>query len=74
MKTSDSRILVTHVGSLPRGERLTDLLIEDELGTAIDRAIRAPVPRRGRPWRREAGPNMAAWRKNSDKTQLQPSF
>jgi hypothetical protein len=27
MKTSDSRILITHVGSLPRGERLTDLLI-----------------------------------------------
>jgi 5-methyltetrahydropteroyltriglutamate--homocysteine methyltransferase len=38
MKTSDSRILTTHVGSLPRGERLTDLLIEDELGTAVDRA------------------------------------
>jgi 5-methyltetrahydropteroyltriglutamate--homocysteine methyltransferase len=38
MKTSDSRILTTHVGSLPRGERLTDLLIEDERGTAIDRS------------------------------------
>jgi 5-methyltetrahydropteroyltriglutamate--homocysteine methyltransferase len=37
MKTSDIRILITHVGSLPRGERLTDMLIEDELGTAIDR-------------------------------------
>ncbi len=37
MKTSDSRILITHVGSLPRGERLTDLLIEDELNPATDR-------------------------------------
>ena len=38
MQTSDNRILVTHVGSLPRGERLTDLLIEDEQGQAIDHA------------------------------------
>ena len=37
MKKSDSRILITHVGSLPRGERLTDLLIEDELNPATDR-------------------------------------
>ena len=41
MQTSDTRILVTHVGSLPRGEHLTDLLIEDERGEAIDRAILA---------------------------------
>ena len=39
MKTSDSRILITHVGSLPRGERLTDLLIEDELHPATDRTV-----------------------------------
>ncbi len=47
MQTSDTRILVTHVGSLPRGERLTDLLIEDERGQAIDRtALAAEVERR----------------------------
>ncbi|MBV9252198.1 MAG: hypothetical protein JO227_23500, partial [Acetobacteraceae bacterium] len=38
MQKSDTRILVTHVGSLPRGERLTDLLIEDELGHGVDRS------------------------------------
>jgi 5-methyltetrahydropteroyltriglutamate--homocysteine methyltransferase len=38
MKRSENRILVTHVGSLPRGERLSNLLIEQELGAAIDPA------------------------------------
>jgi 5-methyltetrahydropteroyltriglutamate--homocysteine methyltransferase len=42
----NDRILTTHVGSLPRGELLTDLLIRDERGESIDRpaleqAIRA---------------------------------
>ena len=47
MKNSENRILVTHVGSLPRGERLTDLLIEDELGTAVDRpALTDEIERR----------------------------
>lgn len=36
MKTSSDRILTTHVGSLPRGQALTDLLIRQERGEAID--------------------------------------
>ncbi len=38
MLRSDDRILTTHVGSLPRNAVLTDLLIRDEDGEAIDRA------------------------------------
>ena len=30
MRYSDDRILTTHVGSLPRGEQLTKLLLEQE--------------------------------------------
>ncbi len=37
MRKSETRILVTHVGSLPRGERLGELLIEDELGHNVDK-------------------------------------
>jgi len=36
MLTSTDRILVTHVGSLPRNEVLSDLLIRQEAGEAID--------------------------------------
>jgi 5-methyltetrahydropteroyltriglutamate--homocysteine methyltransferase len=36
MITSRDRILLTHVGSLPRNERLTDLLIRQEAGETID--------------------------------------
>jgi 5-methyltetrahydropteroyltriglutamate--homocysteine methyltransferase len=36
MHTSSDRILTTHVGSLPRNETLTDLLIKREDGQAID--------------------------------------
>jgi 5-methyltetrahydropteroyltriglutamate--homocysteine methyltransferase len=36
MKHSDSRILTTHVGSLPRERALADLLIADEAGENID--------------------------------------
>lgn len=36
MKKSDARILTTHVGSLPRNPTLTDLLIRQEQGQAID--------------------------------------
>ena len=47
MKQSENRILTTHVGSLPRGERLTDLLIEDELHPATDRtALTGEIERR----------------------------
>ena len=36
MQKSDERILTTHVGSLPRNPELTDLLIDQEQGKAID--------------------------------------
>ena len=38
MLMSSDRILVSHVGSLPRAERLTDLLIRQEAGETIDTA------------------------------------
>ena len=38
MLASTDRILTTHVGSLPRNERLSDLLIRQEAGEAIDTA------------------------------------
>jgi len=41
VRTSDDRILVTHVGSLPRGEALNDLLIRSELGEGVDRGALA---------------------------------
>jgi len=39
MLHSRDRILTTHVGSLPRNEVLTDLLIRREVGEAIDRDV-----------------------------------
>ncbi len=41
MLMSDERILVSHVGSLPRPEHLSDLLIRQEAGEAIDAAALA---------------------------------
>ncbi len=41
MITSGDRILTTHVGSLPRNETLSDLLIRREAGEAIDKALMA---------------------------------
>jgi 5-methyltetrahydropteroyltriglutamate--homocysteine methyltransferase len=38
MQLSRDRILTTHVGSLPRNDTLTDLLIRREAGEAIDKA------------------------------------
>ena len=38
MRTSDTRILTTHVGSLPRPARLTELLQQQERGETIDTA------------------------------------
>ena len=38
MKTSDSRILTTHMGSLPRGEVLSDLLVAKDNEEAVDEA------------------------------------
>jgi 5-methyltetrahydropteroyltriglutamate--homocysteine methyltransferase len=38
MLRSEDRILTTHVGSLPRDPVLSDLLIRDELGEAVDKA------------------------------------
>ena len=40
MLTSRDRILTTHVGSLPRNETITELLIKREAGEAIDREDR----------------------------------
>ena len=36
MKTSDDRILTTHIGSLPRGPALTELLLAEDRGEAVD--------------------------------------
>jgi 5-methyltetrahydropteroyltriglutamate--homocysteine methyltransferase len=41
MKRSDDRVLTTHVGSLPRSAELSDLLIRDEAGESIDKALLA---------------------------------
>ena len=38
MKRSENRILTTHVGSLPRDRELSDLLIAQEAGEAVDEA------------------------------------
>ena len=38
MQRSDDRILTTHVGSLPRNEVLSDLLIRNEAGERVDQA------------------------------------
>ena len=38
MHKSDSRMLTTHVGSLPRNPILTDLLLRQEQGQALDLA------------------------------------
>jgi 5-methyltetrahydropteroyltriglutamate--homocysteine methyltransferase len=38
MKRSDDRILVTHVGSIPRPAALRDLLVRQDAGEAIDEA------------------------------------
>ncbi len=38
MHRSVDRILITHVGSLPRGQELNDLLIADEAGEKVDKA------------------------------------
>jgi 5-methyltetrahydropteroyltriglutamate--homocysteine methyltransferase len=47
MRKSDERLLVTHVGSLPRGERLNELLIRSELGESVDaKALDAEIERR----------------------------
>jgi len=36
MRHSTDRILVSHVGSLPRNEKLADMLIRQEAGEAVD--------------------------------------
>jgi 5-methyltetrahydropteroyltriglutamate--homocysteine methyltransferase len=41
MQRSQDRILTTHVGSLPRNAELSDLLIRDEAGEAIDKVLLA---------------------------------
>jgi 5-methyltetrahydropteroyltriglutamate--homocysteine methyltransferase len=41
MRRSTDRILTTHVGSLPRSAELSDLLIRDEAGEAVDKGLLA---------------------------------
>ena len=36
MRKSEERLLVTHVGSLPRGGPLNELLIQSELDETVD--------------------------------------
>lgn len=43
MQRSDERILTTHTGSLPRGEPLSSMLIDDEQGEAVDKNEMAAV-------------------------------
>ena len=38
MHTSETRMLTTHVGSLPRSARLTELLLRQERGEVVDEA------------------------------------
>jgi 5-methyltetrahydropteroyltriglutamate--homocysteine methyltransferase len=40
MKTSNDRILTTHAGSLPRGEPLGTMLIDEEQGKTVDKSKR----------------------------------
>lgn len=47
MITSRDRILVTHVGSLPRNDELSDLLVRREEGHAIDPQLLAQAMDRG---------------------------
>ena len=47
MITSRDRILVTHVGSLPRNDKLSDLLLRREEGQAIDKSQLADAMDRG---------------------------
>ena len=47
MQLSKDSILVTHTGSLPRGETLGNMLIDDERGRPVDkRALAAEIERR----------------------------
>jgi len=47
VRRSEERILVTHVGSLPRGDALNELLIRSEQGEGVDRGeLEAAIERR----------------------------
>ena len=47
MRKSEGRLLVTHVGSLPRGGPLNELLIKSEMGEMVDgKALDSEVDRR----------------------------
>ena len=47
MHRSESRILTSHVGSLPRNRALSDLLIEQERGKEIDKGLLARLSKEG---------------------------
>ncbi len=46
MKTSQDRILTTHVGSLPRSQEVTDVVFGRENGVAMDEAQAEAVDQR----------------------------
>ena len=58
---SRDRILTTHVGSLPRNEKLSDLLVRQEAGEAFDAAeMAAEMDKAVSPRRRQAGSRPAS--------------
>ena len=63
MLSSTDRILTTHVGSLPRNETLSDLLVRQEAGEAIDTAeLAKQVEVRDRPRDRQPGRSRGRYR------------
>ena len=56
MQSSRDRILTTHVGSLPRNDKLSDLLVKREAGEAFDAAeMAAEMDKAVAPRGRQAG-------------------
>ena len=77
MIRSDDRILTTHVGSLPRNEVLTDLLIRREAGEAVDAgAMGGDGSRRARRlWRHRRRPaSTSATTASSSASAFRPIF
>ena len=60
---SRDRILTTHVGSLPRNEKLSELLVPQEAGEPCDTAELSPL-NRDRPRSRDYVRRSAVWRRN----------
>ena len=71
MHRSEQRILTTHVGSLPRPRPLTDLLLRQERGEAIDPEGEAGVGRSAVTERVEEEPELALGLLGSDAEKLE---